>query len=154
MTSWQGNYHMLGENVGNWNTASSDFYGSIYLCNICVASRGPQVESGGPNGGQRGSATFLSGRFYIFFFAFLCKCVNDAPSNAPSLTCVTISYIIFASCNVMSSCDMMMSLMMSSHTHVWQVTWPFGIKGATWNGRWFFLHLRPSTSWTTQSMCR
>ena len=88
---------------------------------------------------------------FFFFFAFLCKVINDAPSNAPSMTHVIISYVIFASFDVTSSCGMMMSLMTSSHAHVQQVTWSFGIKGATCNGRWFFLHPRPLSSWTTRS---
>ena len=56
------------------------------------------------------------------FFTFLCKCINGAPLNALSSKCIIVSCIIIASYDVMSSCDMMMSLMMSSHMHVQQVT--------------------------------
>ena len=55
---------------------------------------------------------------FTLFFTFLCKCINDAPSNVPSSMHIIISYIIFASCDVALSCDMMTSLMMSSHTCV------------------------------------
>ena len=56
-----------------------------------------------------------------YFLHFLCKCINDVPMNVLSLKCIIVSYVIIANYDVTSSCDVMMSPMMSSHVHVWQV---------------------------------
>ena len=66
----------------------------------------------------------VSGSFSLCFI----KTCQDASLNMSHLKCVMPSYIITKIHNVMSSYDIVMSLVTSLTVHMWQVTWPFGIK--------------------------
>ena len=79
-----------------------------------------RVARGASPAGQMVANAGQTGNFRLFF-AFLCKCINDAPSNVLSLKSIIVSCIVIASYDVTSSCDVMTLLIMSSHMHMQQV---------------------------------
>ena len=73
---------------------------------------------------MRGNKWAILGCFLLYFV----KTCHDVPSNASCLKCITTSYIIIKTNDVMSFYDVVTSLVMSPTVHVQQVTCPIGIK--------------------------
>ena len=74
----------------------------------------------------------IIGCFSLYFIKQMC---HDASLNASHLKRITASCIIIKTHDVTSSYNIVMSLVSSLTAHVWQVTWPIGIKGGcTWYG--------------------